>query len=154
MTALLRRGDERYAEEEFSGSLPGGMQGQLAFYTYEEETRDSDGNKETTYFHFTIALTNLPETAPFMSELAMQRRSGFRFLDGAEDKFRKRQRVELESDGRRQEVRDLHRRAGLDGQRPADLLPHVHRLDGGERSRRDRLRAARRVGSASTSRVT
>lgn len=98
VTALLRRGDKRYAEEEFSGSLPGGMQGQLAFYTYEEESRDSDGNKETTYFHFTIALTNLPETAPFLGELAMQRRSGFRFLDGAEDAFRKRQRVELESE--------------------------------------------------------
>jgi hypothetical protein len=98
VTALLQRGDERYAEEAFSGGLPGGLQGQLALYTYEEETRDSDGNKETTYYHFTVAITNLPETAPFMSELAMQRRSGFRFLDGAEDKFRKRQRVEVESE--------------------------------------------------------
>jgi hypothetical protein len=98
VTALLQRGDDRYAEEAFSGGLPGGLQGQLAFYTYEEESRDSDGNKETTYYHFTVAITNLPETAPVIGELAMQRRSGFRFLDGAEDKFRKRQRVELESE--------------------------------------------------------
>lgn len=97
VTALLRKGDKRYAEESFNGSLAGGLQGQLALYTYEEETRDSDGNKQTTYVHFTVALTNLPETAPLISELAMQRRSGFRFMDGAEDKFRKRQRVELES---------------------------------------------------------
>jgi len=32
-----------------------------------------------------------------MSELALQRRVGFRFMDSAEDAFRKRQRVELES---------------------------------------------------------
>ncbi len=97
VTDLLRKGDNRYAEEAFSGELPGGLEGELAMYTYEEETRDSDGNKETTYVHFTVALTNLPETAPLISELAMQRRSGFRFMDGAEDVFRKRQRVELES---------------------------------------------------------
>lgn len=97
-TALLRRGDKRYSEETLAGSLPGGMQGQLAFFTYEEETSDADGDRSTTYYHFTVALTNLPETAPLMGELAMQRRSGFRFLDGAEDAFRKRQRVELESD--------------------------------------------------------
>jgi hypothetical protein len=43
-------------------------------------------------------VSNLPETAPYLSELSLQRRSGFRFLDGAEDVFRSRQRVELESE--------------------------------------------------------
>lgn len=97
VTPLLSKGDKRYTEEMFNGTLPGGLIGSLALYTYEEETRDSNGNRETTYYHFTIAVTQLPETAPFLGELALQRRFGFRFLDSTEDAFRSRQRVELES---------------------------------------------------------
>ena len=59
--------------------------------------RDSDGNKQTSYFHFTVAMTNLPPSAPLIRELFCQRRFGFKFLDSAEDVFRKRQRVEQES---------------------------------------------------------
>jgi hypothetical protein len=77
--------------------LPGGMDGTLALYTYEEETRDADGDKQTSYFHFTVAMTNLPQAAPLVRELFCQRRFGFKFLDSAEDVFRKRQRVEQES---------------------------------------------------------
>jgi hypothetical protein len=98
LTPLLSRGDERYAEQRFDGVLPGGMDGSLCLYTYEEETRDSDGNKQTSYFHFTVGITQLPATAPFIRELFCQRRFGFRFLDGAEDVFRRRQRVEHESE--------------------------------------------------------
>lgn len=98
VTPLLQRGDERYTSQRLDGVLPGGMDGTLALYTYEEETRDSDGNRQTSYFHFTIATTQLPDTAPFMRELFCQRRVGFRFLDSAEDVFRKRQRVEHESE--------------------------------------------------------
>ena len=98
LTPLLRKGDERYAEQRFDGALPGGIDGSLCPYTYEEETRDSDGNKQTTYVHFTVVLTELPETAPFVHELFCQRRLGFRFMDSMEDVFRKRQRVEHESD--------------------------------------------------------
>jgi hypothetical protein len=97
VTPLLQRGDDRYTKQTLQGVLPGGMDGTLALYTYEEETRDSDGNKQTSYFHYTVAMTNLPETAPFMRELFCQRRVGFKFLDSAEDVFRKRQRVEQES---------------------------------------------------------
>jgi hypothetical protein len=98
VTPLLQKGDRRYTEELFNGTLPGGLVGSLALYTFEDESTDSQGNSETTYYHFTIAVTQLPETAPFLSELAMQRRFGFRFMDSAEDAFRKRQRVEVESD--------------------------------------------------------
>lgn len=98
LTPLLNRGDRRYAEQRFDGVLPGRLDGSLCLYTYEEETRDSDGNKQTSYFHFTIAMTQLPDTAPFIRELFCQRRFGFRFLDGAEDLFRRRQRVEHESE--------------------------------------------------------
>jgi hypothetical protein len=98
VTDLLRKGDRRYTEELFNGTLPGGIVGSLALYTYEEISTDSKGNRQTTYYHFTVAVTQLPETAPFLSELALQRRFGFRFLDSAEDVFRSRQRVEVESE--------------------------------------------------------
>ncbi len=98
VTPLLSKGDSRYTQELFNGTLPGGVVGSLALYTYEEVSTDSKGNRQTTYYHFTIAVTQLPETAPFLSELAVQRRFGFRFLDSAEDVFRSRQRVEVESE--------------------------------------------------------
>jgi hypothetical protein len=98
VTPLLRKGDERYAEQRFNGVLPGGIDGSLCLYTYEDETRDSDGNKQTTYVHFTIVMTELPATASYLQELYCQRRVGFRFMDSMEDVFRKRQRVEQESD--------------------------------------------------------
>lgn len=98
VTPLLRKGDRRYTQQMFSGTLSGGLAGSLAHYTYEEQTTDSKGNRQTTYYHFTVAVAQLPETAPFLGELALQRRFGFRFLDSTEDVFRSRQRVELESE--------------------------------------------------------
>jgi hypothetical protein len=97
-TPLLRKGDQRYAEQRFNGVLPGGVDGSLCLYTYEEETRDSDGNKQTTYIHYTLVITDLPATAAFVQELFCQRRFGFRFMDSMEDVFRTRQRVEHESE--------------------------------------------------------
>ena len=98
ITPLLRKGDERYAEQRFNGVLPGGLDGSLCLYTYEDESRDSDGNKQTTYVHFTVVMSQLPETAPFLQELFCQRRFGFRFMDSMEDAFRRRQRVDQESE--------------------------------------------------------
>jgi hypothetical protein len=98
VTPLLRKGDRRYAEQRFNGVLPGGLDGSLCLYTYEETSTDSDGNRQTSYLHYTITMTQLPDTAPFIHELYAQRRFGFRFLDSAEDVFRKRQRVEHESE--------------------------------------------------------
>jgi hypothetical protein len=98
LTPLLQKGDSRYAEQRFNGVLPGGMDGSLCLYTYEDTSTDSDGNRQTTYVHYTIAMTQLPQTAAFMQELFCQRRFGFRFMDSAEDAFRRRQRVEHESE--------------------------------------------------------
>jgi hypothetical protein len=98
LSPLLQRGDKRYSEQRFDGVLPGGLDGSLAHYTYEEETRDSDGNRQTSYFHFTVAMSQIPVAAQMIRELACQRRAGFRFLDSAEDVFRRRQRVEHESE--------------------------------------------------------
>lgn len=97
LTPLLRRGDSRYTEERFGGVLPGGLDGSLCLYTYEEQTTDSDGDRQTTYVHFTIVVTEVPAAAALIQELYCQRRVGFRFMDSMEDVFRTRQRVEHES---------------------------------------------------------
>lgn len=98
VTPLLQRGDKRYTKCSLQGTLPGGEDGTVALYTYEESTTDSDGNRQTSYFHFTVTMADVSEMAPFLGEIFFQRRVGFRFLDGAEDLFRSRQRVEHESD--------------------------------------------------------
>jgi hypothetical protein len=97
-TALLRKGLRRYTERAFAGRLAGRVDGLLAFYTYETEYTDSKGNRHTQYHHFTVAMTAVPAAASLLSECACQRRAGFRFFDKAEDAFRSRQRVELESE--------------------------------------------------------
>jgi hypothetical protein len=97
-TPLLRRGDDRYATERMDGVLPGGEPGTLAHYTYEETHRDSDGDRQTTYVHFTVVVCEVPESALRVGELYCQRRFGFRFMDGFEDAFRRKQRVEVESE--------------------------------------------------------
>jgi hypothetical protein len=81
------------------GVLPGGLDGTLALYSYEETHSDSDGDRQTTYYHFTVVLADIPESAPRVGELYVQRRVGFRFLDSAEDVFRTRERITLESEG-------------------------------------------------------
>ncbi|MBA2239913.1 MAG: hypothetical protein H0W09_01495 [Solirubrobacterales bacterium] len=97
-TPLLRKGDERYTVLSLSGPLPGGIDGALSHYTYEEEYRDSEGDPQTTYYEFTLCITEVPEAAPYLHEVFVQRRAGFRFMDSAEDAFRERQRVEHESE--------------------------------------------------------
>jgi hypothetical protein len=97
-TPLLRRGERRHAEEIMRGELPGGLTGTLALYTYEVDSRDSKGDRHTAYHDFTVVLADLPETAFKVSGLYCQRRVGPRLLDGAEDVFRRKQRLELESE--------------------------------------------------------
>jgi hypothetical protein len=95
-TPLLRRGDVRRADEAFTGKLPGGLDGELALYTYEE--KGSGDNQTKEIHHFTVVLSELPGIGPRVPGLFVQRRSGFRFLDGAEDVFRSNERIELESE--------------------------------------------------------
>jgi hypothetical protein len=98
-TPLLRKGDDRYAERTLSGAMGPGVEGILALYTYEEEHTDSDGNRETNYYRYTVGLVQIPECAKLIPELYVQRKFGFRALEGLEDKFRgKKERVKLESE--------------------------------------------------------
>jgi hypothetical protein len=97
-TPLLRRGDTRRVDESFSGTLPGGLNGELALYSYEERSSGGAGGQTNEIHHFTIVLSDLPGLEGRLPGLFVQRRSGFRFLDGAEDVFRSTERIELESE--------------------------------------------------------
>ncbi|HEY0390120.1 MAG TPA: hypothetical protein VGC63_00240 [Solirubrobacterales bacterium] len=98
-TPLLRKGDARYAERALSGTLAEGIDGVLALYTYEDETTDSEGNRETNYYRYTVGLVEVPECAAHLPELFCQRKSGLRSLEKLEDAFRRsKQRIELESE--------------------------------------------------------
>jgi hypothetical protein len=98
-TPLLRRGDDRYAERALEGSLGDGVEGTLALYTYEEESTDSEGHTQTSYYRYTVGLAEVPECAGFVPELYCQRKFGLRALEKLEDVFRRsKERVELESE--------------------------------------------------------
>lgn len=99
VTPLMRKGDDRYAERTLSGPIGEGIEAILALYTYEEESRDSKGNKQTNYYRYTVCLVNVPECQAHIPELYAQRKFGFRALEGFEDIFRtKKERVKLESE--------------------------------------------------------
>ena len=101
-TPLLRKGDERKANEIFTGPLADDIDGTLALYTYTEVSTDSDGDRTETNYPFTLILVDLPETVAHLPELLVQRKSGFKALEGLEDKFRrKHERVTLESEAMR-----------------------------------------------------
>jgi hypothetical protein len=98
-TPLLRKGDDRYAERVLEGPLGNGVDGLLALYTYEEESTDGDGDTQTSYYHYTIGLTEVPECVSRLPELYCQRKFGLRALEQLEDVFRRsKQRVKLESE--------------------------------------------------------
>jgi hypothetical protein len=98
-TPLLKKGDDRYANRTLSGQIGEGIEGTLALYTYEEETRDSDGDKQTNYYRYTLGLVEVPDSVAHCPELYCQRKFGLRSLEKFEDAFRgKKQRVKLESE--------------------------------------------------------
>ena len=97
-TPLLRKGEDRYAERTLAGPLAGGVDGVLALYTYEEESTDGKGNRQTNYYRYTVGLAEVPECAAHVPELFCQRKFGLRSLEKLEDAFRgSKKRVELES---------------------------------------------------------
>lgn len=98
-TPLLRKGDDRYSERTLTGPIADGFDGTLALFTYEEESRDSDGNTQTNYYRYTVGLVEVPDCASFVPELYCQRKFGLRALEKFEDVFRgNKQRVALESE--------------------------------------------------------
>jgi hypothetical protein len=121
-TPLLRKGDDRYAERALEGSLGDGVEGTLALYTYEEETTDGKGNRQTNYYRYTVGLIELPECAGFAPELYCQRKSGLRALEKFEDVFRgSKERVKLESEAL-DERYEIFVREGQDANRLRQLF--------------------------------
>ncbi|HEX8050078.1 MAG TPA: hypothetical protein VF504_01305, partial [Solirubrobacterales bacterium] len=99
VTPLLKKGDDRYANRTLTGQIGDGIEGTLALYTYEEETRDSDGDKQTSYYRYTLGLVEVPDCVAHCPELYCQRKFGLRALEKFEDVFRtKKERVKLESE--------------------------------------------------------
>jgi hypothetical protein len=96
-TPLLRKGDDRHTDEVMTGPLADGVDGTLALYTYTDKYTDDNGQHETDY-RFTVAMTDLPDCVEHVAKLYCNRKSGFRFMEGVEDTFRKMERVHLESD--------------------------------------------------------
>jgi hypothetical protein len=98
-TPLLAKGSDRYAERTLTGRIAEGIDGTLALYTYETESTDSNGNRETQYHRFTIGLVDVPDCARFVPELFCQQKFGLRALEKFEDVFRRsKERVKLESE--------------------------------------------------------
>jgi hypothetical protein len=96
-TPLLRKGDDRYAERALAGPLADGVDGVLALYTYEDESTDSEGNRQTNYYRYTVGLIDVPECVDHIPELYCRRKSGLRSLEKLEDAFRATERLKLES---------------------------------------------------------
>jgi hypothetical protein len=98
-TPLLKKGDDRYADRTLSGQIGDGIEGTLALYTYEEETTDSDGDRQTSYYRYTLGLVEVPDCVARCPELYCRRKFGLRALEKFEDVFRgNKERVKLESE--------------------------------------------------------
>ncbi|MGE0068115.1 MAG: hypothetical protein AB7T48_12270 [Solirubrobacterales bacterium] len=98
-TPLLRKGDRRYANRTLTGPIGEGLQGVVALFTYEVESTDSKGNRQTNYYRYTVGLVDVPESVAHVPELYCQRKFGFRALEKFEDVFRgSKDRVSLESE--------------------------------------------------------
>jgi hypothetical protein len=98
-TPLLRKGDRRYADRTLSGEIAPGVQGTVALFTYEVESTDSKGNRQTNYYRYTLGLLDVPECVAHIPELYCQRKFGLRALEKLEDVFRgSKDRVKLESE--------------------------------------------------------
>jgi hypothetical protein len=96
VTELLRKGDEREADEVLRGSFADGVDGTLALYTYTDVYYDKNGRHETDY-HFTVSMVDLADSLQFVEEIYCNRKVGLKMLEGVEDTFRSKERVHLES---------------------------------------------------------
>ena len=80
------------------GPLGDGVEGILALYTYEEKHSDGEGGQDTDSYHYTVGIAEVPECLRLAPELYCQRKFGLRALEGLEDVFRSKKRVEFESE--------------------------------------------------------
>ena len=99
VTPLLRKGDKQRVTVLFEGELAPGLEGQLALWSFVVEYTDGRGNRNETDYPFTLVLFSLPETLRHLRDLRVQRKAGFKAMEGLEDAFRRsHERVTLESE--------------------------------------------------------
>lgn len=99
LTPLLRKGDEQKTDELFRGPLAPGIEGDLVLFTYTEVSYDDKGNRQESDYPFTCIHVEMPQVVEHLPELRVQNKSGFKFLEGVEDKFRfSHERITLESE--------------------------------------------------------
>lgn len=99
---FLTKGDSRRVDEALSGEIGPGIEGHLCLYTYTEVGTNSEGNRTETDYPFTVVMTEVPEVGPWLPELLVRKKSGFKALEGLEDSFRRNhERVTLESEAMR-----------------------------------------------------
>ena len=97
-TPLLREGTKSYTTRTLDGQIAPGIFGTIALYTYEEETVGLNGQVETAYQDFTLAIVEVPECAPYVPELFIEARRGPHPMTTFGDRLRRgRQQVTLES---------------------------------------------------------
>lgn len=70
--ATLSHGDGRY-EGTATGTLPGGIEGTLAHFTYTYTWSDSDNHQHTEHRHFTLVVTAIPVSIGFVPHLGFSR---------------------------------------------------------------------------------
>lgn len=68
--ALLGEGGDQKGTA--TGTLPGGLEGTLAYYTYATTTTDSDGHSTTHHHQNTIVVGRIPESIGFAPSLAFR----------------------------------------------------------------------------------
>ncbi len=98
VTPLLRKGDRRYTDEIFNGLLPGGLSGSLPSTPTRRPrpTRRATATRPTTTSPWPSPSFPRPRRSCPSSHSSAARASGS--WTGAEDVFRTRQRVEVESE--------------------------------------------------------
>jgi len=93
---LLRKGDKRELEFRLHGRV-GGDEVTLAHYTYTEISRDSEGNRSESDYHFTLAIATLPDACAARFQGVYLRPGGGLSFGGLQDKLAHDRGVQLES---------------------------------------------------------
>ena len=70
-TPLLTAGSRRETQDVMTGSLPGGLEGTLAHYTFYIRRQSSDNQTRYVPYPQTVVLTQVPESAIFVKHLTV-----------------------------------------------------------------------------------
>ena len=141
-TPLLRKGDARYAERRLRRAARRWRRRRPRPLHIRGRDTDSEGNRQTNYYRYTVGLIAVPEsTAHLRALLPAQVRPAL--AREARGRLPLERAGEAGERGPRQALRDLPARA-RPGLATPPLLPHLHRLARRGSAEEVRLRAGRR----------